>query len=199
MSKATRRSGENGPAAPDIEEKSLSEDEIFEVLSNRRRRYTLHALHQHNDNRAALSTVSREVAACETDKRVPEVDGQERKRVYTSLQQFHLPKMEEKGVVEFDDNEGVIELGDAAEDLDIYLEVTEGRDPPWSVYYLGLAGICAALVVLSQAGVAPLASVPNSAWIAFVLTTLTAFALTHTVLTRNMRLGSEGVPPEKKQ
>jgi len=199
MSKATQRTGEHEPAAPEIEEASLSEDEIFEVLSNRRRRYTLHVLHQHRDHRADLSTVSREVAACETDKQVPEVDGQERKRVYTSLQQFHLPKMEERGIVEFDDNEGVIQLGEAAEDLDIYLEVTEGRDPPWSVYYLGLAGICAALVVLSWAGVAPLASIPNGAWIAFVLTTLTVFAVTHTVLTRNMRLGSEGVPPKKKQ
>jgi hypothetical protein len=181
------------------ENDALSRDEIFEMLSNRRRRYALHCLQQRTERVVELGDISEQVAAWETDQRVPDVSRQERKRVYTSLQQFHLPKMEEKGVVEFDTGESVVELGDAASDIDIYLEVTDQYEFPWSAYYLGFAGISALLVSLSWAGVPLFASVSNQGWIAFMLTALTLFAFGHTVYTHIMRLGESGAPPDMKQ
>jgi hypothetical protein len=127
------------------------------------------------------------------------VDGQARRRVYTSLQQFHLPKLDEKGVVEFDTDAGEVALGEAADDIDIYLEITEGRDLPWSAYYLGLAGVSALLVGLSWVGIPPFASVPDQGWLVFSVVTLSIFALAHTIVTRRMRLGSGSSPPELRR
>ena len=176
---------------------ALSRDEIFEILSNRRRRYVLHCLKQ-RDSEVALREMSEQVAAWETDKPVSELETAERKRVYTSLQQCHLPRMDEKGIVEFEQDGGVVELGEAAEDVDVYIEVTEAYDLPWSFYYLGLASIGTVLVTLSWLGFAPFAAVPNAGWVAFLLTTLTLSAVAHTALTREMRLGRDGDPPESR-
>lgn len=200
MSRATERGGagpdvSNSTVSPD--EPSLSQDEIFEILSNRRRRYALHCLKQQNEE-VALGEVSEQVAAWETGKTVSDVDTTERKRVYTSLQQCHLPQMDEKGVVDFEQEEGVIELGEAAEDVDVYMEVTDEYDLPWSFYYLGLGCIGTVLVTLSWLGFEPFAAVPDTGWVAFVLTALLLSASVHTSLTRKMRLGRDGEPPEKR-
>ena len=200
MSKATAGSSGSdvtGPPTPSAEDPDLSRDEVFEVLSTRRRRYTLHCLQQ--EGTTALGDISEQVAAWETGQSVEEIDAAERKRVYTSLQQFHLPKLEEKGIVDVDERSGTVALGAAAEDVDVYMEVTEKYDFPWSFYYLGLAGIGAVLVSLSWLGVPPVATVPDAGWVAFLLTTLTVSALAHTVLVSRMRLGREGPPPETER
>lgn len=187
--------GGAGPDVPSGNVRDLTCDEVFETLSNQRRRYTIHYLQQRDDG-TSLRSVAEQVAAWETGQAVEELSADERKRVYTSLQQFHLPKMDEKQVVNFDDRAGVVELGEAAKEVDVYMEVTGEHDVPWSLFYLGLAGIGAALVVLSWAGVAPFAGISNAGWVAFLLTALTLSALAHTVLTRRMRLGRDGPPPE---
>lgn len=182
---------------PEPDHPELTRDEIFEMLSNRRRRYAIHLLQQSETERT-LSNVAEHVAAWENEESVDEVSAKERKRVYTSLQQFHLPKMDEKGVVDFDSHAGVVKLDDAFEDMDIYMEVTEEYDFPWSVYYLGLASVSTVFVALSWAGVPPFARIPNAGWVVFILTTLGLFTLAHTALTRRMRLGRKGTPPENR-
>ncbi|MCU4719002.1 DUF7344 domain-containing protein [Halapricum hydrolyticum] len=182
------------PAGPDAP--ALSRDDAFEILSNRRRRFALHHL-QHNGERAELGELSEHVAAWENDTGVQEISATERKRVYTSLQQFHLPKMDDKGVVEFDDREGVVELTPAAEQMDVYLEVVEGNDVPWSQYYLALAAVNLGLFVAALAGTYPLRLVPDAGWGLFVVTTFLVSALVHTYYSRTeMRLGDSETPPE---
>ena len=197
MSKATEQ-GRGGvdtpPSTVSPTEPTLSRDEIFEILSNRRRRYTIHCLKQRDDG-VQLGEISEQVAAWETGKPVMDVDTTERKRVYTSLQQCHLPRMEKKGIVNFEGDGGVVELGEAAEDVDVYMEVTEEYDIPWSFYYLGLSSIGIVLVALSWLGFEPFAAVPNAGWVAFVLTALTLSASAHIALTRKMRLDRDGDPP----
>ncbi|QSG10748.1 putative trancriptional regulator, ArsR family [Halapricum desulfuricans] len=180
-------------------EAELSRDDAFEILSNRRRRFALHHL-QHNGERAELGELSEHVAAWENDSGVQEISASERKRVYTSLQQFHLPKMDDKGVVEFDDREGVVELTAAAEQMDVYLEVVEGNDVPWSQYYLGLAAVNLGLLVAATAGTYPLRLVPDAGWGLFVATTFLVSALVHTYYSRTeMRLGDSESPPEVRE
>ncbi|WP_229112572.1 DUF7344 domain-containing protein [Halapricum desulfuricans] len=177
----------------------LSRDDAFEILSNRRRRFALHHL-QHNGERAELGELSEHVAAWENDSGVQEISASERKRVYTSLQQFHLPKMDDKGVVEFDDREGVVELTPAAEQMDVYLEVVEDNDIPWSQYYLGLAAVNLGLLVAATAGTYPLRLVPDAGWGLFVVTTFLVSALVHTYYSRTeMRLGDSDNPPEVRE
>lgn len=104
--------------------------------------------------------------------------------------------MDEQGIVEYDDRSGEIELAPAAEDLDVYLEVVEGRDIPWSQYYLALAAFDAALIAAVFADVAPFTAIPDIGWGVFVVTTLVVSAVTHTYISKGMRLGESHAPPE---
>jgi hypothetical protein len=173
---------------------NLSYDECFDLLSNYRRRCTLHYLEQHEE--ATISDLSEQVAAWEYEQAPEEVSYDERKRVYTSLQQVHLPRMDEVGVVEFDSDQGTVETGPAAEELDIYLDVVTGRDVPWSVLYVALAGVSAALIGVATAGAPVLGSIPPVGWAVFVVTTFLFVSAAHTYLARTeMRLGA-GEPPD---
>lgn len=179
-------------------EHTLSYDESFDLLSNHRRRYVLHYL-QRNGEQATLGDLADRIAAWENEIGVEEVSYDERKRVYTSLQQVHLPRMDELEVVEFDDREGVVETGPAAEDLDVYLEVVQGRDVPWSVFYLVLTLFNLCLVGAAAVGVPLLVRVSSPGWSVFVLTTYLVSALVHLYLTRTeMRLGETEDPPERR-
>lgn len=49
------------------------------------------------------------IAAVENDVDRSEVTSTQRKRVYISLYQSHLPKLEEAGAIDFDENRGTVE------------------------------------------------------------------------------------------
>jgi hypothetical protein len=179
----------------DEQTESLTRDEIFEMLSNRRRRFVLQYL-KNREEAGTLSNLAEHVAAWENDSTVQGISASERKTVYSSLQQFHLPKMDDTGVVEFDRRAGVVELTDAASELDIYLEVVDRYDIPWSFYYMGLSAIGAILVGLASAGVQPFAALPAIGWTVFVLGTFAVSSVSHFLLSRGMRLGSGDGPAE---
>jgi hypothetical protein len=189
----TESSTETGIDGPS---ESLSRDDVFELLSNERRRYVLHHLKQ-RDKAVELGTLSEHVAAWENETPVEEISATERKRVYTSLQQFHLPKMEKRQVVEFDQRDGTVDLSDRAGDLDVYLEVVEGGDIPWSQYYLGLGAVNLALVTAALVNAYPFALIPIGNWAVFSITTFLVSAIVHTYVSHSeMRLGRNDRPPE---
>lgn len=137
----------------------LSYDTVFTTLSNRRRRYVLQFL-QDNGGTSELRDIAEHLAAWENDKTVDAITRKERRRVYTALQQSHLPKMDDDGIVSFDRDRGTVEMTELAEELRVYLEVVQGSEIPWSEYYLGLSAVCVALVVAAYIGVLP-AAVPE--------------------------------------
>jgi len=201
MSKA-QPGGTNGDPSQSVgaqgvrdEQPSLSRDETFEMLSNRRRRYIIHYL-QDEESTATLSDLSEQVAAWENDTDIGAISASERKTVYTSLQQFHLPKMDETGVVEFDDRAGEVELTDAASELDLYLEVVDEYDIPWSLYYIGFSALGTILVSLSWLDIGPFAVIPYVGWTVFLLVSLLVSSVSHYALTRQMQLGTGETPPE---
>lgn len=171
------------------------QDELFEVLSNRRRRFTIHALEQ-RDEPSDLGDLAERVAAWEYDVDVDEVGHAERKRVYTALQQSHLPKMEEAGVVEFDKREGVVAPTPALEDADVYLEVVQGNEIPWSEYYLGLSAVSAALLAAVWVHAWPFALLPDVAWGVAVVAAFTISAAVHQYYAEELRVGGGDDPPE---
>ena len=177
---------------------SVTTDEVFELLSNKRRRFALHYL-KRVDDETEIGDLSERVASWENGTDLHEVGSAERKRVYTSLQSHHLPKMAEQGVVDYDERAGTVELTRSADDLDVYLEVVEGTDVPWSQYYLGLAGVNAALVAGATAGLWPLGALPDIAWAAFVVTTLLVSAAVHLYYASSRRLGEREKPPEIRE
>lgn len=181
--------------APEVDADRTWHDEAFDLLSNHRRRYTLYHLSR-NGKRAAIGELSERIAAWENGTSLREVSADERKRVYTSLQQIHLPRMDETGVVEFDDRAGVVELGPAAEDLDVYMETVEGRDIPWSQYYLLLATINTVVLAAGQVGLSPLSTLPGVAVGVFAVTTFALSALLHAYYGRTEMRMNTGGPPE---
>ena len=183
-------SGEpSGSGEPD-----LSKDESFDLLSNHRRRYALYCLMQ-NEEELTLGELADMVAAWENGVDTDAVSYEERKRVYTSLQQVHLPRMDDLDVVEFDDSEGRVTRDDAAEHLEGYLEVVRDDDIPWSVLYLGLALVNFGLVSGAIAGLFPLTLVSPFGWAVFAVTTFLVTSLSHLYLTRaEMRLEGTELP-----
>lgn len=177
---------------------SISDDELFEVLSNRRRRYTVHAL-EDTESAAEIGDVAEQVAAWEYDVDVEEVSYEERKRVYTALQQSHLPMMDEAGVVEFNKDRGVVEPTDSLDDIEVYMEVVQGNEIPWSVYYLGLSGVAASLTAAVWLSAWPFALLPDVAWATAVTAMFAASAIAHTYFARGQRIGESDKPPELRK
>jgi hypothetical protein len=175
---------------------SITRDDCFDLLSNHRRRYALHYLQQNGDG-ATLGELADHVAAWENDVDTDVVTHDQRKRVYTSLQQVHLPRMDEMNVVEFDDRQGHVTIGPAAEDLDIYLEIVQDDDVSWSTFYFGLVLVNGGLLTGAILGVPLLASIPGIGWAVFAVTTFLVTSLAHLYLAQTeMRLGETEVPPE---
>jgi hypothetical protein len=190
---------ENGGTAETGHASDLSYDDCFDLLSNHRRRYTLHYIQQ-NGEEATIGELSDQIAAWENETEVDEVSYDQRKRVYTSLQQVHLPRMEETDIINFDDREGTIEVGETAENLDIYLEIVQGRDIPWSQYYFGLTLINIVFLGAAGMGIGPFAAISAFTWALFILTTFLVSSLSHLYITRTqMQLGSNEEPPELQQ
>ena len=166
--------------------------EIFDLLSNHRRRYAIHYCKREGEP-VTLGELAEHVAAWELDKDVQAITSTERKRVYTSLQQTHLPTLERANMIEFDDR--TIELTANARNLEVYLDIVPGDSVPWGVYYLGLS-ILGFLVLGGVAlEVVPTETVPALGWAALVLAVIGVSAVAHVVSSRRMRLGEVERPP----
>ncbi|MGB9986583.1 DUF7344 domain-containing protein [Salarchaeum japonicum] len=173
----------------------LTEDALFSVLSNRRRRYAVHAL-KREKSAVELGDLAEQVAAWEYDTPISEVSYEERKRVYTALQQSHLPMMDDANVVDFDKRRGVVEPTPALADADVYMEVVQGREIPWSQYYLGLSGVALALTLAVAVNAWPFTFLSNFAWLVATAVAFTVSAAIHTVYANGLRIGETERPPE---
>jgi hypothetical protein len=97
--------------------------------------------------------------------------------------------MEEAGIVEFDNDRGVVTSTDKIEEFSIYLDVVNEKDIPWHGYYLGLGCIGASLLLALALDAAPFTQLPDLAWIAFLVVALLVSAIVHTYSARRRRLG----------
>ena len=123
VSSTGNTASETGSGSPDDAERSpaseggredgddgrdeLNATEVIDILSNERRRLLWHYMSEKSPE-ASLGDASQQIAAWENGTAVEEVEYGERKSVYTSLHQFHCPKMDEAGLVEFDKRDSVV-------------------------------------------------------------------------------------------
>jgi len=128
----------------------LTRDRIFDILSSPRRRYVLYFLRT-EPNPIQLTDLAEHVAAWENDTTVEELSTQQRKRVYVSLYQTHLPKLAETGLVNYDEESGDVAIAARASEIDPLLG-EQGSQPAWYIYYFGLAVLSTLLIVASVAG-----------------------------------------------
>jgi hypothetical protein len=144
---------------------SLTRDDLFEALDNRRRRYTIHYLQECDETGPVdLSDVSTQVAAWELEEDPDQIGYSDRKNVHTALYQFHAPKLDNLGLVEYNKRRGTITLTDHGEQLwvDISCGETDGersRHVPVVIAGGGLVALALATqLALPNAGLA--AAVP---------------------------------------
>lgn len=90
----------------------LTTDEVTTLIDNRRRRLVLMIVDRRSEA-VALGDLSVKIAAIENDISADRVDAEQRKRVYTSLYQNHLERLDEAGVIEYDDRAKVARTTDA--------------------------------------------------------------------------------------
>ncbi|WP_323674399.1 hypothetical protein [Halorubellus sp. PRR65] len=168
-------------------------DELFHVLRNRRRRYAIHHL-KRADEPVDVGDLATQVAAWENDVPVEAVTSKQRRRVYNALQQTHVPELDDTGLVETERRE--VELTERAAELDVYLELVDGRDIPWSEYYLGIGALGAAVTAVTALNVGPFAGIPDVGAGLFLSVTLLVSACANHYYQGANRLGEREKPPE---
>lgn len=127
----------------------LTQDEVYDLLSNPRRRFIISYLREHDQTR--LQDLASTLAAWENETTVDQLTNQQRKRVYVSLYQTHIPKLEGAGIIDYDQDTGRVAIRDRIEQLDRYIPHLDRSGVDWRRIYLAIAvigGIAYALVAL---------------------------------------------------
>lgn len=181
-------------AATHKEQRGISQDTAFEMLSNQRRRYVLHYLLRENQP-SSLRELSKQIAAWENRIPLGEVTYDQRTRVYTALRQAHLPKLADANVISFDRDRGTVDLTDEAEELKVYLHVVPHNEITWSVYYSGLSAISLVLLGGVHVSLFPLDLLSGYGWALLITVLFGVSAAVHVYHERNNRLGTSGDPP----
>jgi len=131
--------------APRLEE--LNEEQIHDVLSNKRRKRTIERL-KREQGHVSLRSLAEWIAEAESGESPPPTNV--RQSVYNSLHQSHLPKLDDLGIVEYDDDRKEVSLRGEARAVDLYMEVLTPYGITWSTYYRTLALIGFFTIVVDQ-------------------------------------------------
>ncbi|MFH5802266.1 hypothetical protein [Haladaptatus sp. CMAA 1911] len=152
-------------------EPELSKNKIFHLLQTPRRRYALQYLKEH-DTPVEMRDLAEQVAAWENETNVQALTSDERQRVYIPLYQSHLPKLDEEGIIEYNQSRGTVKRTKLADQLDQYLtiEIAETdniaeteRELSWGSYYLSTSIISTLLLSGSVLGIPVLSTLPSIA------------------------------------
>lgn len=169
----------------------LSKDVIFELLKNRRRREVLTYLLE-AEGTVTLGELAEQIAAWENDTTVNALSSDQRKRVYVALYQTHLPKMDDAGIIDYDQDRGLIELSDNADLLMMYLDTDTHQTDRWDRWYAVLSAVGAAVVAGAYLGVAPLSAVPTIAVAGVVVGAFLALSLAHVLVNHRRQQAVDG-------
>ena len=155
-------------------ESQLTQAELFDVFSNARRRRTVQFLKRQGGS-CDLAPLVERVAAWENETTPEEVTRTQRRRVYISLYQTHLPMLEDHGIVDWNPDDHTIELLPSKGLFEPYLDRRLEGQRPWHLFYLPVTTLSAAIVVLSLLSIGPL--VPTIAPIVALVLCLVVLAL----------------------
>lgn len=195
MPKTDRRSSTGTPSddSPSEEPEALSPDDIFHILQTNRRRDAISYLLD-REGPVKMSDIAEHVSAKEHETTVAELTSTQRQRVYIPLYQSHLPKLDEKGVIDYDKPRGIVRPTERIEVFRPYLEAVESNESPdrsnadaddgllGRAFGGSQAMIVGASVGLLAASVSGLLAIPTLA-LATVVTLLSVLATIATNLT----------------
>lgn len=129
---------------------------MFHILGNDRRRAIVQLLADEG-GQVDVSDVANEIAAAESD--TSPVPNNLYKSVYVSLQQTHLPQLEEDAVIEYDSDAKTIQPG---RHFDEVLQYVDGHNDDHSrilLFHLGLCLLGLAVIGLAGLGLPVVSSV----------------------------------------
>lgn len=172
-------------------ESHLSQDVVFDVLSSPRRRYVLYYLRT-VDEPVKLTDLADKVAAWENEVAPEDISEKERKRVYVSLYQTHVPRLDDAGIIQYDKESGNIVLSEEATAIDEYLESGEG-DVQWEKIYLSLAAASTVLLVAIAVDLPVVGEIPEVLAAVLVISVFVATTIAHAI---NRRRRKRSIPPE---
>ncbi len=139
----------------------LASVDIHDVLSNERRQMTIELLRQQESSMTARE-LSEQIAEQETGESPPPRNI--RQSAYVSLHQTHLPKLDDLGIVDYDQSAKTVELNERAEQVSVYLETVPKYGLSWGEYYVGMAVVGLLLVAGAEMGVPWLSAIGVSGW-----------------------------------
>ena len=100
---------------------SIARETIYSLLSNHRRRFTIHIIKQSDDEIDVLE-LAEQITAWELDVSPEEVPPARRESVYISLTETHLPMLANYGLVTYDESANLVSSTPALAELSIYIE-----------------------------------------------------------------------------
>ncbi len=153
---------------------SVEESEVFHILGNDRRRAIVTLL-AGNRGRADVSDIATEIAEREADR--TSVPNNLYKSVYVSLQQTHLPQLEEEAVIEYDTDSKTIQPGANFEDVLCYVDNGDDVEDRVLEVHLGLCVLGLVLIALAGGGIPLISSVDPAVWSVVVLLGVAASSL----------------------
>lgn len=132
----------------------LSQDLIFDLLSNPRRRFILYYLRIASDS-VKLPDLAKEIASWEYDTPIEELKDKEQKRAYVSLYQTHVPKLVEAGLVDYDTDDKTLRSTPKTYAIDNYLPRNNHPDIRFDLIYivLSIVGLIILIMGFSEASV----------------------------------------------
>lgn len=160
----------------------LSQDTVYDILSSPRRRYVLHYLRT-VDEPVEITELAKHVAAWENETSVDEITDRQQKRVYVSLYQTHIPRLESTQIITYDKDSGKVALSAGNTNIDEYLE---GADDglPWQLIYLSLAGLSTLLFGLALSNIWIFSSFTMTMATVIMVVAFVTTAVIHTMVER---------------
>lgn len=142
----------------------LTQAELFDVFSNARRRQTVRYLKRQQGG-CDLAPLVEQVAAWENDTNTDAVTRTQRRRVYISLYQTHLPMLEDHGIVDWDPDAHRIELLPSQETFEPYLDRDLNEQRSWHLFYasMTLVGVLLFAVATLSIGIVSASMAPTIA------------------------------------
>ena len=159
----------------------LTKDVIFELLKNRRRREVLSYLLEH-DETVTLGELAEQIAAWENDTTVNALSSDQRKRVYVALYQTHLPKMDDAGIIEYDQDRGLVTLSDNADLLMMYLDTDAHKTDRWDRWYAALSVVGVAVILAGSLGLPIISGVSTAILATSVVVSFLLLSIAHVLV-----------------
>jgi hypothetical protein len=154
-------------------ERALDEADIHDVLRNDRRRLVIERL-RNGVGEESVADLAEYIGGVESGESPPPRNI--RQSVYVSLHQTHLPKLDELGIVDYDDDEKVVTVADRADEVAVYMEVVPKYGISWAEYYFGVGLLGLLSLAGGTVGVPVLATSPPRLVAAVFLGVVTASA-----------------------